>query len=338
MRKQIVLIGIAILFCAVFLSVAQAFEGKEARYAIVDNHLHFFNFIQRTDGFENLIKAMDEAGVQKSVLFGMPLAKMWTEADPFQPTYYLDTDSRLYYYSATDFILAHELLRQPSKVQDRFFPFICGINPLDLNAADYIEMLLKMYPGFWKGIGEVLSRHDDLTALIYGEAPRADHPALMRVYQLAARYNLVVLIHHDISSARKREPIYLPELENALRQNPETKVIWAHAGISRRVNIPTLLADLRRVLSSYPNLYIDISWVVYSDCIAKDRSSLADWAAFVEDFPDRVVIGSDKIAPWPAYVQEITKYYEFLDLLKPSTAGMVARGNILRLLGSEAQN
>lgn len=324
---------ITLFLCAMILSTAQASLGKEARYLTVDNHLHLLNFVQKSEGIEPLIKAMDEAGVQKAVIFGLPLVKMWTAADPVQPTYYLDTDSRLYYYSGTDFIVAHELLRQPPEWQRRFFPFICGINPLDLNAADQIEMLLKMYPGFWKGIGEILSRHDDLTALIYGEPPTADHPALMRVYQVAARYKLPVLIHHDISSAGKREPIYLGELENALRQNPGTNIIWAHAGISRRVNVPTLLTDLRRVLSSYPNLYIDISWVIYPNYIAKDKSSLSNWAIFIEEFPDRIIIGSDKVGFWATYAQEITKYYDFLDLLKPSTAERVARGNILRLLG-----
>lgn len=59
-------------------------------------------------------------------------------------------------------------------------------------------------------------RHDDLTAFTYGEPPRADHPALMKVYELAAKYELPVLIHHNISSANIGEPIYLAEMERAL--------------------------------------------------------------------------------------------------------------------------
>ncbi len=317
--------------------VAPAAQAGKARHAVVDNHVHYLDFVQRTDGFEALARAMDSAGVEKAVVFGIPMVKMWTEADPIPPTYYMDTDSHAYYYSGTDFILAHDLLRQRPEIQDRFFPFICGINPLDLNAADQIEMLLKMHPGFWKGIGELMSRHDDLTAFTYGEPPRADHPALMRVYQLAARHNLPVLIHHNISSAWKREPIYLKELENALKENPRTTFIWAHAGISRRVDVPTLLADLRRVLAAYPNLSIDISWVVYPDYIAKDQECMGRWAAFIEEFPDRVMIGSDKVAHWAKYGDEITKYYPLLDRLKTTTAARVARGNILRILGDGAR-
>ncbi len=310
-------------------------EAREGQPVMVDSHLHFLDFTQRTDGFEALTRAMDEAGVEKAVIFGMPLVKMWSESDPIRPAYYMDTDSAAYYYSATDYILADELARLPKASRDRFFPFVCGVNPLDRNAAEQIEAALKRYPGFWKGIGELMSRHDDLTAFACGEPPRADHPALMAVYRLAARYDLPVLIHHNISSAWQRGPIYLKELENALRANPETRIIWAHVGISRRVDVPTLLSEARRVLSAYPNLYVDISWVVYPDYIGKDEASLKAWAALISEFPDRFMIGTDKVGHWDGYVAEVTKYYPLLDLLDAETADRLARGNILRILKVE---
>lgn len=336
-RMSLRIITILSLIIAM-LSDVYAGEGNVVtRYGIVDNHIHYLDFTQKTDGFTSLIQAMDKAGVEKAVVFGMPMVKMWTESDPVRPAYYMDTDSPVYYYSGTDFILANDLAKQPPAVQKRFFPFISGINPLDMNAAEQIEAILNMYPGFWKGIGEVMSRHDDLTAFLSGEPPRADHPALMRVYQLAAKHGLPVLIHHNISSAWLRDPIYLKELEHAVRENPQTTFIWAHAGISRRVDVPTLLTDLQRVLLSYPNLFIDISWIVYSDHIAKDTESMGKWVTLIEQFPDRVIIGSDKVGRWATYPKEITKYYPLLDLLKPATADSVAKGNILRVLGKNTK-
>jgi predicted secreted protein len=303
------------------------------RYPVVDNHLHFYDFTQQSDGFPALVKAMDQAGVDRAVVFGMPIIKMWPEHEPIRPGYYLDSDARAYYFSATDLLLANELLRQPVEIRERFLPFLGGINPLDQNAAEHLELVLKSYPqGFWKGIGEVMSRHDDLTAFTYGEPPRADHPALMKVYRLAAERKLPVLIHHNISSASMQNPIYLKELENALRENPRTRIIWAHAGISRRVVVPTLVAELRRVLSAYPNLSVDISWVVYPDYIGKDSQSLKIWAALLEDFPERFMIGSDKVAHWAGYRGEIRKYDPLLELLKPETARKVTRENILRIV------
>ena len=316
--------------CRIQLSLQAA---AKIRYPVVDNHLHYFDFTQKSDGFPALVKAMDEAGVDKAVIFGMPIVKMWPEHEPIRPAYYLDSDARAYYFSATDLLLANELLMQPSEIRGRFFPFLGGINPLDQNAAEYLELVLKSYPqGFWKGIGEVMSRHDDLTAFTYGEPPRADHPALMKVYRFAAEKKLPVLIHHNISSAVKQAPIYLKELENALRENPQTRIIWAHAGISRRVVVPTLVDELRRMLTSYPNLSVDISWVVYPDYIGKDSQSLKTWAALLEEFPDRFLIGSDKVAHWGGYREEIRKYDPLLEMLKPETARKITRENILRIV------
>lgn len=304
-----------------------------AHYPVVDNHLHFFDFTQQSDGFPALVKAMDQAGVDKAVVFGMPMVKMWPEHEPIRPDYYLDTDARAYYFSATDLLLANQLQQQPPEIKGRFFPFLGGINPLDQNAAAYLEMVLNSYPpGFWKGIGELMSRHDDLTAFTYGEPPRADHPALMKVYRLAAEKRLPVLIHHNISSAAKQAPVYLQELENAVRENPRTRIIWAHAGISRRVVVPTLVDELRRILARYANLSVDISWVVYPEYIGKDRQSLKIWAALLEEFPERFMIGSDKVAHWGGYREEIRKYDPLLELLKPETARKVSRENILRLV------
>jgi predicted TIM-barrel fold metal-dependent hydrolase len=262
----------------------------------------------------------------------MPMAKMWGEHDPIRPTSSLESDGRAYYYSATDFIVAEELLAQPSTVQDRFYPFVGGINPLDLNAADHIERLLKLYPGFWKGIGELMSRHGELTALTYGEPPRADHPALMRIYALAAKYELPVLIHHNITSWKRNDPIFLEEMENAVKSNPDTTFIWAHAGTSLHLVVPTLADEMRRMLDTYPNLNIDISWVVWEDYIYKDGKVQPEWVALLEDFPDRVLIGSDAVGHWATYGKEITKYRPLLEALTPETAAKVGGGNFLRIM------
>ncbi len=318
--------------CLVQFMVPLAWADEKMLYPTWDSHLHYLDFTQRTDGFPALVKEMDAVGVEKAVIFGMPIVKMWSAADPVRPDYYLDTDARGYYYSATDFILAQELLRQPKEVQTRFYPFISGINPLDQNAAEYIETLLRLYPGFWKGIGEVMSRHDDLTAFTYGEPPQADHPALMKVYQVAARHQLPVLIHHNISSASKRDPIYLAEMERALKANPKTVFIWAHVGISRRVEVPSLLPEVDRVLATYPNLYFDLSWIVFENYIAASEKSLVDWTRLIEKYPDRFMIGSDKVGHWTTYPGEMNKYNRLLKKLSPETAALISKGNLQRLV------
>ena len=99
-------------------------------------------------------------------------------------------DSPVYYYSRTDDLLYRALNTSPHK--DRFFPFITGFNPTDMFAAEQIEQMIDDNPGFWKGIGEVLTRHDSLSALTLGEQARANHPALMKFYKVAAKHHLPV--------------------------------------------------------------------------------------------------------------------------------------------------
>ncbi len=329
MCKRAILVVVFFLVAVFQVSLCDA---KDTSGETCDSHMHLYDFTHGTDGFEKLIAAMDSAGIDKAILFGMPILKMWSESDPVRPEYYMDTDSEAYYYSATDLFLARELERQPRRVRDRFFPFLCGINPLDKNAADQIERLIQAYPGFWRGIGEVLSRHDDLTAFTYGEAPRANHPAFLAVYAVARRHGLPVLIHHNIGSAWRREPIYLAEMEDALQKFPDVTFIWAHVGISRRVDVPGLPDIAERLLGAHRNLMFDISWVVYDDYIAKSEESLARWVALFERYPDRFLIGSDVVGHWDRYKETMGRYDRLLALLRPETREKLMGGNVLALM------
>ncbi|WP_196893470.1 amidohydrolase family protein [Aureivirga marina] len=298
----------------------------------IDCHLHFLDFTQQTVGFPKIVEAMDSANVEKAIVFGMPIVKMWAENDVIQPEYYLDTDARAYYYSATDYILAEHLLKQKKEIQDRFFPFISGINPLDQNSVNQIEILLNIYPNFWKGIGEIMLRHDDLTGYIYGEFPRANHPAMMKIYQLAANHNLPIIIHHNISSVYNSKSIYVNELKEVLKLNPNTKFIWAHAGISRRIEVENHEEILEKLLVEYPNLHVDISWVIFDEIISEN---LEDWVKIIEKFPNRFVIGSDVLGNHKNYKEEIEKFDVLLKNLSEKTRRKVARENILEIINEK---
>lgn len=310
-----------------------------ARYDVVDSHLHYVDFLQQTDGYEALAQAMDACGVSQAVIFGMAMAKQWDEDADKAPSYYLSNDSRCYYYSGTDFITIEDLLAQPDAVRARFLPFICGINPNDRFAADHIRQLLRIYPDTFCGIGELMSRHDDLTALTYGEPPHLDHPAFLEIFDLGAEQGLPVLVHHNITAASTPEVLYLDELKNALSHNRDCRIIWAHIGISRRVEVPHLAAIADELLAENENLWIDISWIVYNYYFLEenpdgfqDGDTMDDWAALMEKWPDRFMVGTDKVGHWDTYPDEVTKYYALLDRLAPETAQKLCRDNILGLV------
>ena len=80
-----------------------------ARPATIDAHVHFTDFFQETQGIERLLVEMRKAGVARAVIAGSPLTKTWDEREPNAPRNFLDDDSRLYYYSYTDAMLASAL-------------------------------------------------------------------------------------------------------------------------------------------------------------------------------------------------------------------------------------
>ncbi len=302
------------------------------RYKVVDAHLHYVDFLQNSDGIQALIKSMNDAGVEHAMLNGLPVVKKWDAIDPVKPQYYLADDSRTYWYSATDVLVAKAIKSLSDSDRKKFHPFISGFNPTDRNAIDHLNRMMEWYPDVWEGIGEILTRHDDLTALTYGEQARANHMALDTVYNFAAEHDLPVTVHSDISSVWVKNPLYLHEIEKAVKEHPKTRFVWAHAGASRRVIVPTLVSVVRTMLKTYPNLWVDLSWVVYPNYVAPDGKPDKEWVALVEDFPDRFMIGTDLVGHFDDYAKTIRSYYVFLDALSPQTAQLVANENFLSIL------
>jgi predicted TIM-barrel fold metal-dependent hydrolase len=223
-------------------------------------------------------------------------------------------------------------MKLPPAQLRRLHPFICGINSSDMNAVDHVERMIKAYPGLWQGIGEVFARHDDLSALTYDGVSRADMRSFDRLADLAEKYDMPMLIHSNIGPAWTEQPNYLNEIEYLVRAHPKAKIIWAHAGISRRIVIPNHTEILARLLNQYPNLRVDISWVIFEQEIAPNNLLDKRWPELIEQFPDRFIIGSDVVGTFSQYKPTIQRYYLLLDALDPATARKVAKENFLSLL------
>ncbi|MFX1293243.1 MAG: amidohydrolase family protein [Promethearchaeota archaeon] len=294
-------------------SLSQLFGSK---YPIFDAHLHVVNFIQETPGGEALIEAMDRANVRKAVIFGLPVSKMWTEYDRDPPNYYLANDSKCYYYAYTDVIVAEMVCNLPEKQRKRLFPLLCGFNPIDKYGIRDVKRLFNQYPDVWCGIGELLLRHDDLTALTYGDTARANHRALWPVYEFASKHDLPVLMHQNVTSVSKSDyPVYLYELEDVLRDFPRTRFILAHCGISRRLNVPFYHQMVERLLDQYDRLFVDFSWIIYDVVICPNDNPQKDWIELTERYSDRICLGSDLVTRFERMGPELKRYDVFLDQL-----------------------
>mgnify|MGYP003575799662 CR=1 FL=1 len=325
--------------CFIALCLAASFETVQARdYHYSDAHLHFVDFFQESDGMSKLLKAMDAGDINHVMISGIPVAKKWHENEPKRPRYYAGDDAPVYWYSATDVVVAAALKELDDEQRQRFHPFLSGFNPNDKNADAHIRRMLDLDPGLWQGLGEIFTRHDDVTALTDGDTPRANNEALTRVYHLAAEFDLPVMLHSNITSKRERNPLYLAELEESLRNHPHTRFIWAHAGTSMELHrhqkkLDFLLPTVTRLLEDYPNLYIDLSWTMLRPYLL-DGSSTPDpgWVALVKRHPTRFMIGSDVVGRFDGLGEGMRAFDPFLDALPESVARKVARDNFLDVL------
>ncbi|WP_422421035.1 amidohydrolase family protein [Pseudomonas sp. GZD-222] len=314
----------------------QSVQAREYRYS--DAHLHYVDFFQESEGMQALLKAMDAARIDQSMISGVAVAKKWHEDEPKRPRYYAGDDADAYWYSATDIYVAAALEKLEPEQRQRFHPFLTGFNPVDKNAVAHIERMLVLYPGLWQGIGEVFTRHDDLTALTSGDTPRANNEAMTRIYHLAAEQDLPVLIHSNITSKRERNPLYLAEIEEPLRNHPHTRFIWAHAGTSMEIHrhqtqLDFLLPTLSRMLESYPNLYVDLSWSVLQPYLLDEQGKpRGEWVALVKRFPERFMLGSDVVGRFDSLGEQLHSFDPFLDALPAEVAQKVAQENFLAVL------
>lgn len=318
--------------------VALAVHAGARDYRFSDAHVHYVDFFQESDGMDALFAAMDEAGVEHVMLAGIPVAKKWHENEPKRPRYYAGDDAGAYWFSATDVFVAAAVKALPPERRRRVHPFLTGFNPADKNAEAHIRRMLELDPGLWQGLGEVFTRHDDLTALTYGDVPRANNEALRRVYHLAAEYDLPVLLHANITSKRERNPLYLAEIEEALRNHPHVRFIWAHAGTSMEIHrhqekLDFLRPTLARLLDDYPNLYVDLSWTVLRPYLLDERGRPdPHWLALVQRHPERFMLGSDVVGSFGSLGELMNGFRPFLDALPAAVARRVARDNFLAVL------
>jgi predicted TIM-barrel fold metal-dependent hydrolase len=294
---------------------------------------------------EMLIKWMDQAGVRKMVLM---------------PRYYSDDGK------ATDWQAAEYVRRYP----ERFIAFIAGqrgdlwrLTAWMTEGAPDIrgdkrqwlmssghrfleEAESKLRSGQYRGLGEFIIHHYGYNRLVPTtnqsvsgdvELP-VDTPLMFKIVDLAARYNVPVLIHAEA------EPQTTEQMRKLLDRSPKTKIIWAH-NCGRGPAEQTA-----EFLKTYPNLMCDLGcmsnasygygtgWpagrsrhitvVQYGD--GRINSKMRN---LFETFPDRFIIGTDIAHPhiYSRYSDAIVSFRLLLSQLTPETARMIGYVNAERL-------
>jgi len=337
----------------VSLRAAPSPQAAPGGYEVNDSHLHLTNYIQEGTNIHDFLKVMGTK-VGRVALFGIPLQQQWSyeNTGDFAPTYYLQTDAPLYYYSFTDAYIAMAYRSLTPAEQARFDPMITGFNPADMYAADHIRRVLTTFPGVFSGIGEFTIHKEFVSAKIAGETASLLNPALDRILDFAGEVGLVVILHNDIDMPFPKpgqEPYQVNQLRELFLRHPKTTIIWAHAGVGRVVgplkdrasagyDAPEGISQigiLERALSNpgLTHLNIDISWDETAKYIVATPESLKATADLINRHPDRFLFGTDEVAPTDQskYLKVYTMYAPLFARLTPEASEKVRKGNYARL-------
>ncbi|MFJ6095769.1 amidohydrolase family protein [Williamsia muralis] len=289
-----------------------------------DTHVHVVDFLQRPADCAGLIRSLRDGGAERAVVFGLPVKKKWSTAEPLKPSYYLDDNAPCHYHSLTDVLVLDSLATFDEAPGFTVAPLICGFDPTDRLAVDHLEAVWARSDR-WAGIGEVLLRHDDLTNLTRGETPVADHLAMDNVFGFCADKKVPISVHHDSSSAgRPSEQEYVEPFENAIRRHRTTRIVWCHAGVSRRVHPDGQIELVESLLSRHHNLTVELSWILLDSVVHGDGGVHPDWRTLICKFADRIVVGSDSVADPNTISDRATQIDQLLRALPGSVAQAVA--------------
>jgi hypothetical protein len=325
---------------ALVLIALPAWAQKGGDYKYNDSHFHLTNYIQEGTALSDYVKMMGGT-VKRSTVFGIPLQQMWDyeNSGDYAPTYYLQTDAPLYYYSFTDAFIAMAYKSLPADQQARLDPMITGFNPADMYAADHIRRVLLTFPGVFSGIGEFSIHKEFVSSKIAGGTASLKNPALDRILDFAGEAGLVVILHSDIDMPfpkPNQDPYLVMQMKELIERHPGTTIIWAHAGLGRVVHpVKDQVAIFERGLANpaLANLYIDISWDETAKYITATPEGLKRMADLINKYPDRFLFGSDCVAPTSidATVAVYNAYDPLWKLLTPETRQKVLFTNYERL-------
>jgi hypothetical protein len=342
----IVLAGCAIAGWVAFVST----QGPADAAQFNDSHFHLTNYVQQGISGQQFLNIMGNR-VSRSTLFGIPLQQQWSYANSgdFAPTYYLQTDAPLYYYSFTDAHIASVYRSLSKDQQARFDPMITGFNPADMYGVDHIKRVLKTFPGVFTGLGEFTIHKEFVSSKISGETASLTNPALDRILEFAAEAGLVCILHNDVDMPFARtdaEPVYLTQMKALLKRHPKTSIIWAHVGLGRIVHPirvsaeaaernPTHVGIVETMLQdpALSHVNFDISWDEVAKYAVASPEAIARVSSMLNRFPDRFLFGTDTVAP-----ASPEPYFAVFDMwapvwkqLTPEASLKVRKGNYERI-------
>ncbi|MBI2576410.1 amidohydrolase family protein [Candidatus Woesearchaeota archaeon] len=318
------------------------FSDKYYKGPMIDTHIHIQSLPDGAPGFPDEYYTGSNLGIKQSI------AEWVCMMD------YEGTNSSFAFFAVWDPIRDESLEIVKGILEaypGRFIPFIMppdrdgdpdGYPTVD---AGELEGMLQVYPGLFKGYGEIgLYGHP-------GGAPALppDSPRLMEIYPVVQKSDLLVYFH--LGEGQKES------FERALKANPDITFIFHGDQLIDCGSCDKTLDDVADILENHPNVFYGID-ELYGDIhllrqdVSKEefiahfkdyrpllKQDLARWKDFIETHPNQVLWGTDRgvgpvwsIDPEVAIVlNNYTRY--FIGHLNPAVQERFAYKNAENLLG-----
>lgn len=319
-------------------------SSKPESYLFHDAHFHLTNYVQEGITIQDYLKIMGDK-VGRSTLFGIPVQQQWSYrvTGDFAPTYYLDSDAPLYYYSFTDAFIAMTYKSLSKEDQARFDPMITGFNPTDMYAAAHIRRVLETFPGVFTGIGEFSIHKEFVSAKISGDVASLTDPALDSIFSFCEETGLLIILHNDVDDPfpKPNTPNYTDDMLKLFKRHPKASITWAHIGLGRIVKPPLEYGKFFEKILSDPELShvsFDISWDEVAKYLTSSEQAITNTARIINMYPDRFLFGTDNVAP-VSQAKHLNVYYMYdpiWQLLTSDASYKVRFGNYERLFDAAA--
>lgn len=260
--------------------------------AVVDAHFHPRPFGGQAMAPERLFKILDQNGVRFVNYFGIGQSLDMKSAC----TYYLDCPGTSALPSIkNDFVNGQEVKVFPHDNLNitLSMTFIDLAHPQD--AVKTIALYDKEFPGMFKWAGELNVEKQALLKNHHEPATIQSIDQWAPFMKVLRERNIPVTLHADLGNDANPTQ-FVPLMQHVLKKYPDNKIVWAHMGLSKelsKMDPKQHIAIMKKALDTYPNLYLDISWDVLYNAYHEYG---ADFVAFFNAYPDRILPGSDFVA------------------------------------------
>jgi predicted TIM-barrel fold metal-dependent hydrolase len=158
----------------------------------------------------------------------------------------------------------------------------------------------------------------------FARAIPLDSPVLRRLYEIADAHSAFIQIHYN------RDPQAVDQIIAMAKRYPKTLTIISHC---MPVGTPD---NIRQIFDAAPNVMCEISGATFLHGVSRIVSPEginSRWLQMIEDYPDRVMMGTDPCCGLMRRYGEIVQVMrsKALAAMKPETLEKVAYKNALRV-------